>query len=433
VDQTTAIQARSTTVTTGTLRVEVASGPSAGATTLLDSDSVSVGSAEGNTLMLADPMVSRFHLELVREPDAIRVTDLGSTNGTYVDTLRLDRARIQPGTMIRVGTSELRISAGRAMRIAVLEADSLPGLRGQSQVMRRLMATIQRAAPGSASLLITGESGTGKEVTASAIHRLGPRPDGPFVTVDCGAIPPPLIASELFGHERGEFTGAGRQRVGAFERADGGTLFLDEIGELGTDIQANLLGVLERRRFRRVGGSDDVTVDVRVVAATHRDLRAEVNAGRFRLDLYYRLAVVVLGIPPLRERVEDIPALVDHFLQELGSPTSAAALFGPDGLAALAAQPWPGNVRELRNVVESRLVLGPLEDAPSGPPTPLVDPELALPYKQARAAVTTEFERRYLTHLLARAENNVSRAARMSQMDRSHLIELLHKHRLRGG
>jgi DNA-binding NtrC family response regulator len=294
--------------------------------------------------------------------------------------------------------------------------------------MRRLMATIQRSAAGSSSILITGESGTGKEVTASAIHRLGARADGPFVTVDCGAIPPSLIASELFGHERGAFTGADRQRIGAFERAEGGTLFLDEIGELGTDIQSSLLGVLERRRFRRVGGSDEISLDVRVLAATHRDLRAEVNAGRFRLDLYYRLAVVVLQIPPLRERPEDIPALVDHFLAELGSNATSDGVFGATGLAELAARPWPGNVRELRNVVESRLVLGP-DDEP--PPAPAPGGP-ALPYKQARAAVTTEFERTYLTQLLAEAQNNVSRAARISQMDRSHLIELLHKHRLRG-
>jgi DNA-binding NtrC family response regulator len=429
VDQTTTIQPRATTAATGTLRVEVIAGPSKGATTLLDSDAVSVGSADGNTLVLVDPLVSRFHLELTREADAIRVVDLGSTNGTFIDTIRIERVRIQPGTVLRIGGSELRISAGRAMRVALLDDGSLPGLRGQSQVMRRLMATIQRSAAGSSSILITGESGTGKEVTASAIHRLGARADGPFVTVDCGAIPPSLIASELFGHERGAFTGADRQRIGAFERAEGGTLFLDEIGELGTDIQSSLLGVLERRRFRRVGGSDEIALDVRVLAATHRDLRAEVNAGRFRLDLYYRLAVVVLQIPPLRERPEDIPALVDHFLAELGSGATGASVFGATGLAELAARPWPGNVRELRNVVESRLVLGPDDEAPVAP----APGGQALPYKQARAAVTTEFERTYLTQLLAEAQNNVSRAARISQMDRSHLIELLHKHRLRGG
>ncbi len=431
MDQTTTVQARGTSAATGTLRVEVISGPSTGVTTLLDSDTVSVGSADGNTLVLGDPLVSRFHLELAREADAIRVTDLGSTNGTYIDTIRLERVRIQPGTILRIGGSELRISAGRAMRVALLDDDSLPGLRGQSQVMRRLMATIQRASAGNASVLITGESGTGKEVTARAIHQLGSRAEGPFVTVDCGAIPPSLIASELFGHERGAFTGADRQRIGAFERSGGGTVFLDEIGELGTEIQANLLGVLERRRFRRVGGSEELSLDVRVLAATHRDLRAEVNAGRFRLDLYYRLAVVVLQIPPLRDRPEDIPALIDHFLSELGSTVPAATLFGADGLAELAKRPWPGNVRELRNVVESRLVLGPPESDPAGTAAP-PSGFLGLPYKQARAAVTAEFEREYLTRLLAEAQNNVSRAARISQMDRSHLIELLHKHRLRG-
>ncbi|MEZ4400276.1 MAG: sigma 54-interacting transcriptional regulator [Kofleriaceae bacterium] len=434
MDQTTTVEPRSVSVATGTLRVEATAGPSRGAATLFDADTITVGSADGNTLVIADPLVSRFHLELVRTPDAIRVTDLGSTNGTYVGTTRVTLAEIQPGTVLRIGATELRISAGRMMRVDLLAGDELTGLRGTSQVMRRLLATIQRVAPGPSSILITGESGTGKEVTATTIHALGPRPGGAFVTVDCGAMAPQLVASELFGHERGAFTGADRQHLGAFERAHGGTLFLDEIGELSLEVQAALLGVLERRRFRRVGGSADLAVDVRVIAATHRDLRAEVNAGRFRLDLYYRLAVVVLTIPPLRERTDDIVPLVEHFLGELGARRTAAEVFGHDGLAALVRHSWPGNVRELRNAVESALVLGPAAAAtaataaaPGG-----ADPDLDLPYKQARAEVTARFERGYLVRLLERADGNVSKAARMSQMDRSHLIELIRKHRLRG-
>ena len=433
VDHTTTVDKRSASVPTDTVRVEVVSGRSAGTATLFDSDTITVGSAEGNTLVIDDPLVSRFHLELVRAPDTIRLQDLGSTNGTFVGPTRIALGFLQPGTIVRIGATELRISAGRTMRVDLAE-EELPGLRGSSQAMRRLLATVQQVAPGNASVLITGESGTGKEVTAAAIHALGPQPDGPFVTVDCGALAPQLVAAELFGHERGAFTGADRVRIGAFERADGGTLFLDEIGELSLDAQTALLGVLDRRRFRRVGGGNEISVDVRIVAATHRDLRSEVNRGRFRLDLYYRLAVVLLTIPPLRDRPEDLVPLIAHFLQELGSDRTPLDLFGQDGLAELARHSWPGNVRELRNTVEAALVLGQLPTPKLAAPTtaPLLTSEhLELPYAQARAELLATFERDYLAHLLRRADNNVSKASRISQMDRSHLSELIRKHHLR--
>jgi DNA-binding NtrC family response regulator len=255
------------------------------------------------------------------------------------------------------------------------------------------------------------------------------------VTVDCGALSPTLVASELFGHERGAFTGADRQHVGAFERAEGGTLFLDEIGELPGALQATLLGVLERRRFRRLGGRADITVDVRIVSATHRDLRAEVNAGTFRLDLYYRLAVVVMRVPPLRERVDDIPLLVEHFLRESGHDGPVAELFSPAALRSLAEHHWPGNVRELRNLIEATLAMGEapvLERTGQAVAGAAADPT-TVPYKDARAAVLAEFERRYLSALLARAHGNVSLAAREARMDRSHLIDLLRRHQLKGG
>ena len=433
VDHTTTVDKRSASVPTDTVRVEVVSGRSAGTATLFDSDTITVGSAEGNTLIIDDPLVSRFHLELVRAPDTIRLQDLDSTNGTFVGPTRLALGFLQPGTIVRIGATELRISAGRTMRVDLAE-EELPGLRGSSQAMRRLLATVQQVAPGNASVLITGESGTGKEVTAAAIHALGPQPDGPFVTVDCGALAPQLVAAELFGHERGAFTGADRMRSGAFERADGGTLFLDEIGELSLDAQTALLGVLDRRRFRRVGGGEEIGVDVRIVAATHRDLRSEVNRGRFRLDLYYRLAVVLLTIPPLRDRLEDLVPLITHFLQELGSDRTPLDLFGQDGLAELARHSWPGNVRELRNAVEAALVLGQLpKPAPAtlSSSSLLTSEHLELPYAQARAELIATFERDYLAHLLKRAGNNVSRASRISQMDRSHLSELIRKHHLR--
>jgi len=282
-------------------------------------------------------------------------------------------------------------------------------------------------------VLVIGESGTGKELVARGLHDLGRRAAGPFVAVDCAALSPALVASELFGHERGAFTGADRQHVGAFERAHGGTLFLDEIGELSAALQASLLGALERRRFRRVGGTADIAIDVRVASATHRDLRAEVNSGAFRLDLYYRLAVVTLALPPLRERPEDLELLVSHFLREAGHAGPLDAVFPPATMRALATHRWPGNVRELRNLVEAALAMGeppPLDAAPPPGADP-IERVLALGYRDARQRLLHEFEARYLAALFERADRNVSRAAREAGMDRSHLLELLQRHKLR--
>jgi DNA-binding NtrC family response regulator len=322
----------------------------------------------------------------------------------------------------------------------VHDAEVLAGVLGRSQSMRRLMATVKKAAATDVPALLVGESGTGKEVIARAIHELSGRREGPYVIVDCGALSPELVASELFGHEKGAFTGADRQHVGAFERAHGGTLFLDEIGELPTELQPVLLGALERRRFHRVGGRKDVSVDVRILAATNRDLRSEVNANTFRLDLFYRIAVLTLAVPPLRERAEDIPLLVQHFAREMGVEAPIDELVSPEALRNLAAHRWPGNVRELRNWVEATLALGePLEIASgqsmrpssSDPYAIAVARLLELPYKDARAELLTDFEARYLPRLLERTEGNVSEAARVAHMDRSYLFTLLRKHRLR--
>ena len=320
--------------------------------------------------------------------------------------------------------------------------------------MRRLMVQIEKVARTEAAALIVGESGTGKELIARAIHELGPRSEAPFITVDCGALAPNLVASELFGHERGAFTGADRKHIGAFEQADGGTIFLDEVGELPPELQPNLLGALERRRFRRVGGSQEIEVNVRVVAATNRDLRAEVNEGKFRLDLYYRLAVVALHVPPLRQRVEDIPLLIEHFAARCGAEQDLSELIDDELMGALLSHRWPGNVRELKNLVEATVAMGeaqvPLDLRPGAEamstPTGVVeaagesggegatiaiDPVLGLTYKEARAGVLQEFERHYLAHRLALAGGNVAKAAREAKMDRSHLFHLLRRHDLR--
>ena len=282
------------------------------------------------------------------------------------------------------------------------------------------------------SVLIQGETGTGKEVVARALHEASPRRTGELVVVDCGSMPATLIASILFGHEKGSFTGADQRRTGAFERAQGGTVLLDEIGELPLEVQPALLGVLERRAFTRVGGAQSIAVDVRILAATHRDLRAEVNAGRFRADLYYRLAVAKILIPPLRERPEDIAPLAAHFVERLTGISELGPL--APVIDALKAHPWSGNVRELRNVVEAAIVMGELDlgGARAQPlvaaPTPGRD---IAAYRDARAAALTRFEAEYLKDLIARTEGNASEAARVARMDRPYLLTLLRKHGLR--
>jgi DNA-binding NtrC family response regulator len=428
------------------LRVDIVEGLDAGAEQTAEDDTLTIGSAPGNDLVLRDPTVSRYHVELRRVAHGISVTDLDSTNGTFVDGVRLRQGVVPAGRVLLLGATKVRLANAADVVVSVHEGDDLRGLRGQTALMQRLMARIERASQSDKPVLVVGESGTGKELCARALHDLGPHARGPFETVDCGALSPNLVASELFGHERGAFTSADRQHIGAFERAQGGTIFLDEIGELAPDLQTALLGVLERRRFRRVGGRVDIPCSVRVVAATNRDLRAEVNRGAFRLDLYYRLAVVVLALPPLRERPEDIPLLIDHFLRESGHAGPAEALFSAEALARMRAHDWPGNVRELRNVIESSVAMGePPElpearlpsttelpqaggDAPAGD---FIESLLDLNYKTARDRLLRRFEAQYLERLLARAKGNVSQAAREAKMDRSHLTDLIARHNLK--
>jgi pSer/pThr/pTyr-binding forkhead associated (FHA) protein len=269
-----------------TLRTTVVDGPDAGREAVAACETLSVGTAAGNDLVLRDDTVSRYHLELESVPRGVLVVDHGSTNGTRVGPANVQRAVIPWGTTINVGRTTLRVGEGPNADIEVHGEESFGAVRGRSQVMRRLMARVKQAAKSDIAVLLIGESGTGKEVIARALHRQGSRSAKAFVTVDCGAVSPGLVTSELFGHERGAFTGADRAFAGAFERAHGGTLFLDEIGELAPELQTHLLGVLERRTFRRLGGAKDIATDVRVIAATNRDLRADVNSGKFRLDLY---------------------------------------------------------------------------------------------------------------------------------------------------
>ncbi len=416
------------------LRVRVDAGVDIGTVCAPDDGAkLAIGTSEDNALVLRDPTVSRYHLELQRTVEGVQLIDLGSRNGTWVGGIRVERAIVAAGTQLRLGDTTLTVEeAGQAVQPPAAEVPRSAELVGESDAIREVARLIYKLARVDSSVLIQGETGVGKEVVARAIHEASPRRAHEMVIVDCGSMPATLIASQLFGHERGSFTGADQRRAGAFERANGGTVLLDEIGELPLDVQPALLGVLERRAFTRVGGSQAVEVDVRVLAATHRDLRAEVNAGRFRADLYYRLAVAKILIPSLRERPDDIELLVMHFVQRL----TGVAELGPlaPAIDQLKAHPWSGNVRELRNVVEAAVVMGEI-DLASDQPTkhvPLASPGGAVaPYREARAAALQHFEADYLRTLIDRAGGNASEAARLARMDRPYLLTLLRKHGLR--
>ena len=414
------------------LRVTVEDGPDRGiACAPDDGASLALGTSEDNALVLTDPTVSRYHLELRRTGSGVQLADLGSRNGTWVGGIRVERAVVPAGTRLRLGDTTIVVEEGGST-VAPPPGDlqRLPDLVGDSEAIREVVRLIHRLARVDSSVLIWGETGVGKEVVARALHEASPRRAGELVVVDCGSLPATLISSLLFGHEKGSFTGADQRRAGAFERAQGGTVLLDEIGELPLEIQPALLGVLERRAFTRVGGAQQVSVDVRILAATHRDLRAEVNAGRFRADLYYRLAVAKIVIPPLRERPEDIEPLARHFVQKLTGADDLGPL-GP-AIAALRAHPWSGNVRELRNVVETAIVMGQL-DLGGDRPAPLAAPSAGTvaPYRDARAAALHRFEAEYLRSLIEATGGNASEAARLARMDRPYLLTLLRKHGLR--
>ncbi|HTM22481.1 MAG TPA: sigma 54-interacting transcriptional regulator [Kofleriaceae bacterium] len=421
-------------------RLLVVAGPDQGKSLDLEGGTTTVGTHPDVDLVLTDDRVSRYHLELSLRRDGLRVTDLESTNGTVHRGARIGSITLTEPTRLRLGkNTEIEIvPIDEALALEDFAGDRLGGVLGASPLMRQLFALLSRVAPTEATLLLEGETGTGKEAIAEAVHALSPRAGGPFVVVDCGAIPHELIGSELFGHTRGAFTGAAGDKAGLIESASGGTLFLDEIGELALDLQPQLLRVLDKREVRRIGETRAVPVDIRVVAATHRDLKAMVGAGQFREDLYYRLAVVRTVVPPLRKRLEDLPLLARHFATQLGrgefEPSAALE-------ADLRAHTWPGNVRELRNVVERALSLGdrgalqpvaapaePLaaEEAPR-PPSEMLD----LPFKEAKARLIEGFERDYLVHLLERHQGNISRAAAEAGIDRNYIHRLVKKYALK--
>jgi transcriptional regulator with GAF, ATPase, and Fis domain len=391
------------------------------------------GSASGSGLVIADPAVSRIHAELELRDDGAWLRDLGSRNGTFIEGVQIRVGRVPDRGSIRLGSTVLKVQLSAAPKAVELWPGNQFGpLLGQSVVMRELFARLSKVAATDSTVLIQGETGTGKELVAQAIHEASPRHRQPFVVVDCAALPEALLEAELFGHTKGAFTGAAAARVGAIEAAEHGTVFLDEVGEMPLALQPKLLRVLESRTIRRIGETAHRKIDLRIISATHRDVRAMVNDGTFREDLYFRLAVIPVTIPPLRDRPEDLLLLIRRF-----APPSA-------NIAELVAEslkrPWRGNVRALRNFVERAVALGTEEaismqttgELAAASPTEDVDDvllaSLELPLREARVTWMDALERAYVRRLMDRHGGAVARAAEAAGVDRTHLYRLIRKH-----
>jgi DNA-binding NtrC family response regulator len=418
----------------------------------IEASVIRIGARRGNDVQLTDSKVSGLHCEIRLDDRGYRLRDLDSTNGTYVSQLRINDVYIQPGTQIALGGTRLKFDPlGDSVEIELADTDRFGSMIGRSVKMREMFARLEKLARTDTTVLVTGETGAGKELVAEALHDHSLRSKGPFVVLDCGSIPPNLIESELFGHERGAFTGAATSYAGAFERANGGTVFLDEIGELPLAMQPKLLRVLERKEVRRVGGAQTIEVDLRVIAATNRDLGVEVNRGRFREDLYYRLAVARVHVPPLRERKDDLPLLIEHILAT--TPNGETASIAQETIDLMMKHDWPGNVRELRNVIERAVLLAespededalrrtpismPRAEAPvlvtqshtvtSADAAMTVPVDVGIPFKLAKQNVISEFEKRYISRLLAQHDGNISAAARAAGIDRMSIHKMLHR------
>ncbi len=418
------------------LRLAVVTGTDLGKSIELKGGRYRVGKDESCELVVVDGSVSREHLMIEVTAAGVQLTDLGSTNGSFCDNVRFDRVSAQSGAIIRLGRVMLKllpafVGYGRS---ELSQSTSFGGMLGKSVAMRQLFALAERVSVTDAAVLITGETGTGKEVCARAIHDASPRAKGPLLVADLSTVTASLIESELFGHRKGALTGAVADRVGLIEQGHKGTLFFDEVAELPLELQPRLLRALERKEVRPLGSSDFKTIDFRIIAATHRDLKAEVKAGRFREDLYHRLFTVQLVLPPLRERREDLDLLIDSFTRKQGKSPS---LIGPELRAALSAYHFPGNVRELKNLVERMLALGSMAELPSletlAPNQRAPGAEKGpshRPFKESKNELVDDFERRYLDDLLVRFSGNVTAAAKEAGLDRVYLHRLVRKHGL---
>jgi two-component system response regulator GlrR len=428
-DQSAALQVRRA-------RLKVIKGPDKGQQKDLPHPGAVVGSSPDCDLMLTDAAVSRRHFEILPGEDGFTLRDLGSKNGTLVGGMLLGQVTLTAGADIQVGQSRLRFSILDEHDEYPLSSKTAFGaMLGRSVAMRQVFALLEPAATSEVTLILEGESGTGKDLAAETIHSLSPRRGGPFVVVDCGAVHSTLAESELFGHKKGAFTGADSDRAGAIESADGGTVFLDEIGEVPPEVQPKLLRFLESKEVKRLGENRYRQVDVRLIAATNRDLTAEVEAGRFREDLYYRLSVVRVRFPPLRDRREDIGPLARSFVQKLRPDADPVEVISDQVLSMFHNHDWPGNVRELRNVVE-RLLLFPDRPRAALSPTGVSSGReaadlLGLPFHEARRAWTDRFEKVYLSSMLDAHGGVVSQAAEAAGIPRQTFHRLMTKHRLK--
>jgi two-component system response regulator GlrR len=416
-------------------KLRIVEGPQAGKTFESASERLQLGSHPLNQVQLLERTTSRFHCEVFVDAEGTAwVKDLGSRNGTRVDGIRVREAELAEGAILQLGKARIHFESFADRKPLAVSTNSRFGtLVGKSTRARECFALLERAAASEVTVLLEGETGTGKTQAAEAIHALSARQSRPFCIVDCAAVPQNLLEAELFGHEKGAFTGAGERRLGVFEEARGGTVFLDEVGELSPELQPKLLRVLEARQVRRLGSNVQHPVDVRIVAATNRDLRTEVNAGRFRPDLYFRIAVFRVVLPPLRERPEDIPLIAQQLLEGMAlDDITAQALKAPAFLAKLRAAVWVGNARELRNHLERCVVLQEsLHPTPEEPQPSRAVADLSLSFPEARRRVLDAFERDYLRGLLDLHQGNISQAALGSGVDRVHLYRLLKRHSIK--
>lgn len=420
-----------------------------------------VGRSPVNDIVVKDTSISSTHFELRAEEEGLLLRDMGSTNGTLLGGCRIREVFLAPNTTFRAGNTTFSFQPGdEVVEIPLSTDEHFQGVIGRSVAMREVFATLAKVSPSELTCLIEGDTGTGKERIARAIHDASRRSSKPYVVLDCSSIPKDLMESYVFGHEKGAFTGAVSQSKGAFEQANGGTLFMDEIGELDLSLQPKLLRVLENREFKRVGGTQVVRTDVRVIAATNRDLRQMVNEGTFREDLYFRLGVINIGLPSLRERREDIPLLVESFLADVGSrrPDQPKLRLTADALEMLLSYAWPGNVRELKNVIEragslanestierSDLQLShPMSSSaraqasvqiqvkePDSNEVSHITVDLNLAYKDGKQVVLDAYEYDYLKKLITEFDGNISQASKQAGLTRFHLRELLKKHDLK--
>ncbi len=433
-DFTHTTDARKTALQVRSAKLVITKGADAGRSATIDQPLFVIGTGQSADVRLADPAVSREHVRVSLLPNGVRIRDDGSKNGTWLGGVRIREVLLSSDASIVVGGTTIAITVeADSLELPLSANDRFGDAIGGSAVMRNLFAMLEKVAPTELTVLLEGESGTGKDVLSRAIHAKSARANEPMVVVDCGAIPENLIESELFGHERGAFTGADKARKGVFEEASGGTLFLDEIGELPIEMQPKLLRALEAREVRPIGGRVAKPIDVRVVAATSRRLAEAARTGEFRSDLFYRLAVARVTVPPLRDRPEDVLPIARAMLRVLRSDPTLEI---PADLASmLEAYNWPGNVRELRNVVERWAALGRLDRTMFDPLEAQMSAEddlAMLPYHQARKIVLDRFEEKYLPRVLERAGGVMARAAELAEVARPSFYRMLERIRPRG-